>query len=983
MSKNLTRKGLALGAVVALGASLFAGTPASAAELLTLAPSAGTTYNTTSTSTFKLETGFTNVGANYQYLKYAITNSSQAAVNVDITTGGSTGEELLSASGTADVRGISTSTFVSFDVSDDAVDSDGDVIKLQLAAGQGAKYRVGDHISVTGVNAGSADASDKAITAVSGDTISYHNGAKIGAGLTSTLAATTGTVNLINRYTKSTSFKVRANDIASGANKGAVGSTNYLAINLSSDAYDANTTVSVQAWLDVNGNNTIDDGESTSPIREVNFKNVSDLTGSVSLVTPFVGETAIAAVVTIGGDLNYRQISGSAVKVNFSGITTDATFDGLDQAVYAAWDSVKGDFRATKSLASIGGVSSVQAGENFKAQLYVDNNHLGSATVIAADLEGAASKATAAASASAYNGYGSVVSAAGVKNTTKVVQRTSAFSLDGADAVDQASGSALVKTDARKGTFKLFVGSGSNNAGVDSAPVRITATASSALTLADAATIGGLGVYDGQTRVLNVATSATGYATVDFAGVDADSGDSISLAISVAGTDFGTYVINFADSVYTATELNNSAVRSITSGETFALQFKVVDQWGIVPANNTYRVYATPSENETRTKAADFKYDAAVVDGVATVSVIDNGVGVGTYKIGAILDTNANTLSNTAITTSIKVVADKAPATIALEKLAYGALQALDANNDGDYADTGDVDNTAKLIVDTAALSNYDVRYAVPGAVASAVVAGNKVTIAGTVKNAAAAAVAGTPVTVAAKGFLFRGATRDFVDSIVVYTAADGTFSVDAWSNVGGTQTVAITAGAATASQKLTYAAGIASAKSFTFAGTTTVQAGRVAEYKAVVVDKYGNAAQGITVSFGSTGSGYVTQTSVVTDEKGEASVKLVVGTTDSGTAVVTAKITDSEGVVLSKTATTEIGVTDAQVDIVANRVTAVASFTKGKTVAFYVDGIKKWSKTSASDADVVLNYNLKKGAHTVTVKVSGGFVTTEKFIVK
>jgi hypothetical protein len=51
--------------------------------------------------------------------------------------------------------------------------------------------------------------------------------------------------------------------------------------------------------------------------------------------------------------------------------------------------------------------------------------------------------------------------------------------------------------------------------------------------------------------------------------------------------------------------------------------------------------------------------------------------------------------------------------------------------------------------------------------------------------------------------------------------------------------------------------------------------------------------------------------------------------------------------------------------------------------VAFYVDGIKKWSKTSASDADVVLNYNLKKGAHTIAVKISGGFITTEKFVVK
>jgi hypothetical protein len=46
MSKNLTRKGLALGAVVALGATLFAGSPAFAANEINVAPSAGTSYNT-------------------------------------------------------------------------------------------------------------------------------------------------------------------------------------------------------------------------------------------------------------------------------------------------------------------------------------------------------------------------------------------------------------------------------------------------------------------------------------------------------------------------------------------------------------------------------------------------------------------------------------------------------------------------------------------------------------------------------------------------------------------------------------------------------------------------------------------------------------------------------------------------------------------------------------------------------------------------
>jgi hypothetical protein len=55
MSKNLTRKGLALGAVVALGSSLFAGAPAFAAAALQVAPATGTGYTVLSSDTFALK----------------------------------------------------------------------------------------------------------------------------------------------------------------------------------------------------------------------------------------------------------------------------------------------------------------------------------------------------------------------------------------------------------------------------------------------------------------------------------------------------------------------------------------------------------------------------------------------------------------------------------------------------------------------------------------------------------------------------------------------------------------------------------------------------------------------------------------------------------------------------------------------------------------------------------------------------------------
>jgi hypothetical protein len=162
-------------------------------------------------------------------------------------------------------------------------------------------------------------------------------------------------------------------------------------------------------------------------------------------------------------------------------------------------------------------------------------------------------------------------------------------------------------------------------------------------------------------------------------------------------------------------------------------------------------------------------------------------------------------------------------------------------------------------------------------------------------------------------------------------------------------------------------------------AGSSTSQTGRAVDVSVKVVNNAGTAGAGRTVTFTSTGAGSLTAYTAVTDANGVATVKVLAGAADNGDAVVVASV---DGVTASSSTVT-FGTTDAQIDIVNNRVTAVASFSKGKTVAFYVDGIKVWSKLSASDADVVLNYNLKKGAHTVTVKISGGYSATEKFIVK
>jgi hypothetical protein len=91
MSKNLTRKGLALGAVVALGSTLFAGSPAFAADI-TFEPSSAnykTSFATLGNGTFELQTGFgVGVGsAAIGNLKYKIEKVAGFAVNYAASSG--------------------------------------------------------------------------------------------------------------------------------------------------------------------------------------------------------------------------------------------------------------------------------------------------------------------------------------------------------------------------------------------------------------------------------------------------------------------------------------------------------------------------------------------------------------------------------------------------------------------------------------------------------------------------------------------------------------------------------------------------------------------------------------------------------------------------------------------------------------------------------------------------------------------------------
>jgi hypothetical protein len=93
MSKNLTRKGLAFGAILALGSSLFAGTAAHAADELTLAPKLGTAYKTIEGEAFTLLAGLapsTNASNTVQLKYQVVTTATLGTVAVDNTSGADT-----------------------------------------------------------------------------------------------------------------------------------------------------------------------------------------------------------------------------------------------------------------------------------------------------------------------------------------------------------------------------------------------------------------------------------------------------------------------------------------------------------------------------------------------------------------------------------------------------------------------------------------------------------------------------------------------------------------------------------------------------------------------------------------------------------------------------------------------------------------------------------------------------------------------------
>jgi adhesin/invasin len=498
-----------------------------------------------------------------------------------------------------------------------------------------------------------------------------------------------------------------------------------------------------------------------------------------------------------------------------------------------------------------------------------------------------------------------------------------------------------------------------------------------------------LGTASGDTFKINgkstsdtVYTDASGTATVTVTALAGNVNAAVTATAVAEGVASAAVVLGWADATVGIADLSGTGAvdtsatlavtRTIKKGGSYTLSLGAQDQFNTVADSAAYRFLVTGNGVSEAVKP--------LVAGKASVTITDTLGTALTTTIALQKLTGATWAAVNTWTVTTNLVTTPALSLGAKGVTTYGTAVVTSAPVATATTSLDAVDGRSSSLINPSFGANYVVlNGAAQNSATSVGVVGQIVTVSGP------ASVLFSNGSVSAKGSLSFVSGASGLFEVKAYSQSAQTDSVITFTSEGVSKTIKVSfTGVSVGKTNVLSAA----------AGATTTQAGRAVDYTATVVDAQGNPVSGFALKATLTGAGYfagsVNSSGAVettTDINGKAVVKVLFSAQDAGTATVTFADNDAstatadnlKSIVLA----TEIGATDANIDIVANRVTAVASFSKGKTVAFYVDGVKKWSKTSASDADVVLNYNLKKGTHTVTVKISGGFVTTEKFIVK
>jgi hypothetical protein len=423
---------------------------------------------------------------------------------------------------------------------------------------------------------------------------------------------------------------------------------------------------------------------------------------------------------------------------------------------------------------------------------------------------------------------------------------------------------------------------------------------------------------------LTSATTAKNY----FVKVTTAAGDTYDSAMTVAATA-AAGTANAGTATFSAPAATTTLTSSVVI-DGITLTFK-----GATPAAYTIAVQGQASVLSAT--AGSNKFVALVSDqfgsAIANVSVDVAVAGRNTVTKRTLGVTDANGLVSYTLT--------DAGTTGTLDTVTFSATVA-GSNNLGTAGSASSAATVTygTVTVDTVTVSGGSKAETIAGSTLTSIKAGDNgpegsaVDIKAVVKDANGNLLAGVPVTFTVDaGAIVKTAAVDYA---TVYTGADGSATTKVFGWISGKQTITATAGGKSSTDYLTWAANDATSARVLTATAT----GDIVSLK--VVDRFGNAVQGVAINLSRTGAGLfgngASTQDISTDKNGTADVRFV----GSGTVVA------------------ELAATYAQAYAAAGNITtkaataAVAGTTKGTGATLAPAGVAKVSIAIAEGSDPV-----------------------------
>ena len=483
MSKNMTRKGLAFGAGLALISTGLVAAPAAAVvddNAVSLVPLAGTDYKVDLGNSFDLKSDQSLAAVNGAgKLKFLVTDPDKEVL-FDFDADGATDNDTLATSdingGNADVtiaitkgadNAADVDTFVFANADDDneltglevgdlvtfanfgtTADGAPDLTPLNGKTGTVTAVTDGDgdgnatSVTITALTTIDADAVAESVTAGDiaekslSDALDTVANIKLGAlgvggdpGITAPTREADG------------SFVINTNTDSAATTQ------ELRLVSTSTDAH----TVTVTAWIDENGNGKIDGTEDSSSTRTVTFVKLTDTGMALNFTSPTALGTAYKATISFNSDINVAQLTTTRFtvglgRVNPSGSvangtatafsTGDATsYDSTNDVLTIGANGVSHTYGAIANLAANGAAADTVAFDAASEEYVINDTNDGSA--FAVYVVGDTVKSTGTVTAG---------NAADIPNGSYKVTAVSGATLELASGIDLAAAAATATT---------------------------------------------------------------------------------------------------------------------------------------------------------------------------------------------------------------------------------------------------------------------------------------------------------------------------------------------------------------------------------------------------------------------------------------------------------------------------------------------------------------------------------------------------------